>query len=356
MTSSSNHEPLCVAGDGILLVHGPEAFDHGDAATLIRLLHPARVIVAGVMGRTAAEEQGIDFECPGQSPSRILTELEDEKKVYLLNHGKTPESGRIFGEIVAGRIEHFHGFVQIEASSRTVFGWNGCDRQFAEALATILGYRLEIAQTQEEPASGRRMIRGCIPGEAVFVNGIVIGYATADIVMLEEKDGGIQIISGLHEKPHGLEKLARRGHVDLQTAWCKSGPIRNKNAEFAGQRKEFGRILVIDHAGHELYRYSSDDLCGILTIGDDTTAVCGHICAHIGIPIFGIIDGDGDGIVEPAYAKGSVIVEVIEGKDDDLGIWLALQVDNGRYCWDEWVAWALHRLEGKVRVIIDLNR
>jgi hypothetical protein len=357
MTTTGNYELLLsIAGEGIMLVHGPEAFDHGDAATLIDALHPARVIVAGVMGRTAAEERGIPFECPGEPPSRILGNLGQENRVFLLNHGKTPESGRIFGEIVAGRIEPTRGLVQVEASSRIVFAWNGCDRQFAEALASILGYGFETVRTHVSIATKRRMIRGCIPGEAVFINGVVIGYAIGDRVVLEEKEGKLEVISGLDVKPHGLEKLAGKGTLDLGTAWCKSGSIRRKNAEIGEQRKNVGRILVIDHAGHELYQYSSEDLCGILAIGDDTTAVCGHICAHLGIPVFGIVDGDSDGIVEPAYAKGSVIVEVIDGRDDDVGVWLALQISNEQYAWDEWVAWALNRLDGKVRVIIEANR
>ena len=55
-----------------------------------------------------------------------------------------------------------------------------------------------------------------------------------------------------------------------------------------------GRILVIDHCGHDLYRSITPGTCGVLAIGDDTTAVCGHICSHLGIPVFGVI-GRGPG-------------------------------------------------------------
>ena len=48
---------------------------------------------------------------------------------------------------------------------------------------------------------------GCIPGEAVYVNGIVIGRATEDVVVLRSREGMVEPCSGLEPKPHGLEKL-----------------------------------------------------------------------------------------------------------------------------------------------------
>jgi hypothetical protein len=91
----------------------------------------------------------------------------------------------------------------------------------------------------------------------------------------------------------------------------------------------------------------------VLSIGDDTTAVCGHICAHMGIPVFGVTDGDADGIVPAVYAPGSVVVEVLEGRDDDLGAELARDVGLHRRVWDEWVAETLACLDGRVRITVD---
>ena len=47
------------ATDPIMVVHGPEAFDAGDVGRLIALLSPRRVLVAGGLARTAAEESGL---------------------------------------------------------------------------------------------------------------------------------------------------------------------------------------------------------------------------------------------------------------------------------------------------------
>jgi hypothetical protein len=114
-----------------------------------------------------------------------------------------------------------------------------------------------------------------------------------------------------------------------------------------------GRVLVIDHCGHDLYRRLEGDVCGILSIGDDTTAVCGHICSHLGIPVFGIVDGDRDGIVEGAYPPRSVVVEVIDGRDDDIGEEIARTIDDRPRRWEAWVRETLRSLGGTARVVHD---
>ncbi|MEG3056315.1 MAG: DUF2117 domain-containing protein [Methanoculleus sp.] len=40
---------------------------------------------------------------------------------------------------------------------------------------------------------------------------MVVGTATAETVVLAGQDGAIRVISGLDVKPHGVEKLLRRG-------------------------------------------------------------------------------------------------------------------------------------------------
>ncbi|MDD3071722.1 MAG: DUF2117 domain-containing protein, partial [Methanoculleus horonobensis] len=115
-----------------MVVHGPEAFDAGDTGHLIALLAPRRVLVAGVMARTAAEESGLPVTCTDERPSVVLTALSG--RAFLVNRGKTPESGRIFGELVAGRLE---GLVHVECSSRTIYRWDGGDEGRAREIATL---------------------------------------------------------------------------------------------------------------------------------------------------------------------------------------------------------------------------
>jgi hypothetical protein len=332
----------------VMVVHGPEAFDAGDVERLIGLLSPRGVLVAGVMARTAAEESGLPVTCTDERPSVVLVALSG--RACLVNRGKTPESGRIFGEIVAGRLP---GLVHVETSSETVYCWNRGDRELAEEIVQRTGYTLVHTKSDGSRREGVREVRGCLPGEAVFVNGIVIGTATEETVVLSGEDGTFRAVSGLDEKPHGFEKLLRAGLPDLATAWCKSGPVRSTPPRQGGHAPRGGRVAVIDHCGHTLYHEIGDGVCGVLAVGDDTTAVCGHICSHAGIPVFGVVDGDADAIVEPGYAPGSVVVEVVDGRDDDLGRELAATRDLNPSSWEEWVEETLRVLAGRVQIVVD---
>ncbi|MFA7563180.1 MAG: DUF2117 domain-containing protein [Methanoculleus sp.] len=333
-----------------MVVHGPEAFDAGDVRRLIGLLSPRQVLVAGVMARTAAEESGLPVVCTGERPSVVLGAL--VAPACLVNRGKTPESGRIFGELVSARLS---GLIQIECSSDTVYCWNHGDAALAEDIARRTGYTLRCAESSGARRAGMREIRGCIRGEAVFVNGIVVGTATAETVVLAGGGGSLRAISGLEPKPHGFEKLLRTGAPDIGTAWCKSGMVRCTPPRQGRRTVRGGRVAVIDHCGHTLYDGIDEDVCGVLAVGDDTTAICGHICSHAGVPVFGVVDGDADGIVAPGFAPGSVVVEVLDGRDDDIGREVAEGRDLLADCWEEWVEETLRSLAGRVRIVLDLR-
>lgn len=342
--------------DTTMVVHGPEAFDRGDVAQLRAQIAPDRLIVAGVMGRTAAEESGIPFLHRPEPPSSILASLDEHERAFLVNRGKSADSGEIFGEIIAGRLHRFRGLVQVECSSGIVYRWNDGDAELAGLLADATGFSLVRRETVQAHPSRRRAIRGCSPGEAVFVNGVVIGEATAPTVIIESRSGELGAVSGLRIKEHGIEKLMRQGPFDAGSAWCKSGTIRRNAPLMRPRRTTTGRIRVVDHAGIDLYRNVHEGVCGVLSIGDDTTAVCGHICAHLGIPVFGVVDGDGDGIVDPAFPPGSVVVEVIAGRDDDVGAALAERLDDTPRHWESWVREQLNFLGNEVRIIVNTLR
>lgn len=110
---------------------------------------------------------------------------------------------------------------------------------------------------------------------------------------------------------------------------------------------------MIDHCGHEIYRLLHAGVCGVVSVGDDTTGVCGHITTHRGIPVFGIVDGDEDAIVQPSFAPGSVVVHVLEGRDDDLGREIAQYIDGNTVYWPSFVENLLAVLGSRVRVVHD---
>jgi len=339
-------------GSAVMIIHGPELFDGGEAAWLMHMLSPERVIVAGVMARTAAEESGLPVEFNARPPSRVIGTLEG--LVYLVTRGKTAKTGELFGNIVASRLMN-KGLVHIECTGKMVYCWDGGNKELAGSLSRLTGYPELSLQSTQDRHENYRKIQGCIPGEPVFVNGIIIGLATSDTVVLTSKGGRIVPRSGLEPKTHGLEKLALCHPVDLATAWCKSGPVRSASPLISGRAPGAGRVLVIDHCGHEIYARMPDDCCGVLAIGDDTTGVCGHILAHRGIPVMGIVDGDRDVIVPPAFAPGSVVAEVLGERDDDVGREIAKKVPEIQVIWDEWVNEILEYLGRRVHVVVDLR-
>jgi hypothetical protein len=335
----------------VMVVHGPEIFDTGEASWLIDRICPSRTIVAGVMARTAAEESCLNVEFQSEPPSSVIRKISDP--VFLANHGKTAESGRVFGDIVASRLPQ-SGLVQVECSNRTVYVWNSGDQALAATLSHLTGFELKSGVSTRCGDMRERMIRGCIPGEPVYVNGLIIGRAMADTVVLRDRDGGgIEPVSGLSPKIHGIEKLGWRGKIDLSTAWCKSGSIRSAPPKHNDQPVQRGNVVVIDHCGHEIYQRVLYDCCGVLAIGDDTTAVCGHICAHRGIPVLGIVDGDRDAIVTESFATGSVVVMAQGERDDDIGTEVASLARDIPVVWDEWVDLVLRILEHRVMVVVD---
>jgi len=339
-------------GSVVMVVHGPELFDQGDVAWLMDIIHPKRIVVAGVMARTAAEESGLTVEFHAHPPSRVILALGDP--VFLANRGKNEETGEIFGNIVASRMGD-RGLVHLECSGRIVYCWDSGDEELAGLLSRLTGFEKRSVKSSVHHHENLREIRGCIPGEAVYVNGFVIGRATADVVTIRSKGGIIEPASGLEPKPHGLEKLSLSRNIDISTAWCKSGPVRLSLPQTRGGGFPAGHVLVIDHCGHEIYRKMPPDCCGVLAIGDDTTGVCGHICAHRGIPVLGIVDGDRDVIVPSAFAPGSVVVEALYERDDDVGKEIGNYVPDTPVVWNAWLKEMLEYLDKRVRVVIDLR-
>lgn len=339
-------EPL--SNPCILVLHGPEVFDAGDVGYLIDRLCPVRVIVAGVMGRTAAEESGIACEFISVPPSLVLKELHG--CVILANHGKTPGSGRVFGEIVASRLLP-GGLIHLECSNNILYAWNRPVDSAVRDIAEKTGFFIVSDSVTEKGSKGERSIRGCIEGEPVYVDGIVIGHATGPEVILKAEDGAILPVSGIIPKVHGLEKIRGKYYQDLSRIWCKSGTIRRTGpAGSSFQRRRHGRVLFIDHCGHHLYTLLSPDVCGIISVGDDTTSVCGHICSHLGIPVFGIIDGDRDGIVEDRFPPGSVIAVAESERDDDIGAEVREILPAGPVEWTELVSHLISHLGSRVEV------
>lgn len=301
------------------------------------------------MARTAAKESGLPALFDGRRPSEILTEYPDNQAI-LIHRAKTEESAHRFGSLIHAHLKD-RGLILIEPGTCQILTWEPVDPLLCSWLSDITGYQVLSGNVHEEHPPDTRVIGGCLPGEPVFVNGIIIGYATNTEAVISLQDGTIRAVSGIELKEHGVEKLVRFGCPDLKTAWCKSGNIRISRPKKGERQLKMGRVVVIDHSAMACYGSFDPDTCGLVTIGDDTTSICGHIGCFRGMPILGITDGDIDGIVPEGYAPGSVVLQTTRERDDELGIEIAGNVPDHPVNWDEWVGKIVAELGDRVRVV-----
>lgn len=346
-----------------LVIHGPEVIDSGEAEIVLEKLSCIGEVEAqlgGAMGKTAVLDAGlenvINISRHLKPSACIESFFETSDLVCLLNRGKTPETGMIFGAKVASRLKdpEKKPLIQIESPGCTggkLIPLNKKAGSYIEKLSEAFGLPAEKLLSFHNPVSREnvsktgkariiREISGVFPGENILVNGLVIGKALSSEVRIISENGFITAIEGGEIKEHGLEKLhnyEKRDPVDLSGAWVKSGDIRRSNSllpdakkqnsssqksgpiSWGGGRVGAGKVVLIDHAAENSYELASGAELAV-TVGDDTTAIAGDILFRLGIPIIGITDGDCDNVTcETKIFPGSVVLRLIEGSDDIVG-------------------------------------
>lgn len=349
-----------------LVIHGPEVIDSGEVRIILEKLSSLGEVKAelgGAMGKAAIIDAGleeiIDTSRHLKPSTCIDFFFETSDLVCLLNRGKTFETGRVFGSKVASRLKEPEKkpLIQIESpgsSSGKLIPLNKKAATCIEKFSEILGISVEDPLPSYNPVSVKtcsitgktqtiRKISGVLPGENIFVNGIVIGKALSSEISIISEDGFITAIAGGKIKEHGLEKLHNyeiRDPVDLINAWIKSGDIRRNNISSPDTQKQIsavrkssamsrtwagkkrvvpGKVVLIDHDAENTFELAIGAELAI-TVGDDTTAIAGDILYRLGIPIIGITDGDCDNVTcEPETFPGSVILKLLPGNDDIVG-------------------------------------
>jgi len=347
-----------------VVIHGPDVIDSGEAKIVLeKLSHLGEVKaeLGGTMGRTAVLDAGlekiIDITRHLKPSVCIEASFETADLICLLNRGKTFETGKIFGSKVASRLKDCERkpVVQIESpgcSFGKIIPMNKKAENCIEKLSETLGIPAEEPLPFHNPVSIKncpktgksritREISGVLPGENIFVNGIVIGKALSSKIKIISENGFITAIEGGEIKEHGLEKLhnyEKREPVDLADAWIKSGDIRRITSLLPDARKQSacarksgcisragagkvvpGKVVLIDHIAERTFELAT---CAELavTIGDDTTDIAGDILLRLGIPILGITDGDCDEVAcQTEFYPGSVVLRLTAGNDDILG-------------------------------------
>ncbi|WP_239451021.1 DUF2117 family protein [Methanosarcina horonobensis] len=353
-----------------LVIHGPEVIDSGEAKIILEKLSclgEVKAELGGTMGKAAVIDAGlekiIDTSRHLKPSACIELFFETADLVCLLNKGKTFETGRIFGSKVASRLKEPEKkpLIQIESPGCS-FGKLIPLNKRADSCIEKLSKTLEIPAEKPLPFhdaisiqncsnTGKsrtiREIAGVLPGENIFVNGIVIGKALSSKIRIISENGFITSIEGGEIKEHGLEKLhnyEKRNPVDLAGAWIKSGDIRRSSSLFpdalkqnASSRKSdstflagAGKVVLIDHTAENTFELAAGAKLAV-TVGDDTTAIAGDILYRLGIPIIGITDGDCDNVTcEPKTFPGSVILRLVPGSDDIVGERVKQELLNGQ--------------------------
>lgn len=363
-----------------LVIHGPEVIDSGEAKRVLEKLSCMGTIEArlgGTMGKTAVLDAGLEnvIDISRRLKPRACIESffedsgpESSGLVCLLNRGKTVETGRVFGEMVAARLREpdMKPLIQIEspeAADGKLISLNKKAGEYLGELSKILGLPVEvplylqssISQSsifqnsifvEKCPTTGKtriiRKLSGVFPGENILVNGIVIGKARSSEISIVSENNFIVAIQGGEIKEHGLEKLhnyEKRDPVDLAKAWVKSGNLRRSDfilqqaqkynssairsvSPFrSGKGKGVlkGKVVLIDHAAEYTFELAAGAELAV-TVGDDTTAIAGGILWRLGIPIFGITDGDCDNLAcRTEIFPGSIVLRLAAGNDDILG-------------------------------------
>ena len=327
-----------------LVIHVPELIDSGKIADIVdalRAIGPLRVLAGGTMARVAALDKHLTFVDTYQNihTSDALNHVSDREVLVLANRGKTSETGRVFGQIVSSRVRR--SVIQVERPGLidgSVIIWRGADgdtsrdvqyvaRHLSDRLSLKLVKKhkreLSVEHTDEVVT---RHIYGARLGEPLLVQGMVVGTVVDEDVALIVERGRIVDIAGVAMKAHGLEKI---GNIDLSTAYVKTGHLRPSN-EVCVQRSmvparplQRGSVTFVNHRADETLESVNESTICAITVGDDTTSICGDILSRAGIPIIGITDGDGDGLYSGTYqVEASLTLRLCNASDDEIGFLL----------------------------------
>ncbi|WP_456374902.1 DUF2117 family protein [Methanocaldococcus sp.] len=338
-----------------VVVHGPEIVDRGYALKIINLLKKfgeVKAKLGGTMGRVAVidnELEDIIDISEKLMPSQSLKKLSDSDILILMNYGKSKITGHTFGKIVVERANIDKPIIQIERPGEkdgTIIIWNDNGSKIVKDIANYLSKELNlriercISKGLEIWENGKRVYRkvhGVDVGESILINGIVIGKANSNEVILVSENGKIVDIIGGELKKEGINKLK---NVDLKKAVIKTGILRRHPTKPKITNKDLneGYVIFVNHSGEDVLEMIKDkDVICAITIGDDTTTVCGDILSRFGIKILGITDGDKDEILKnPTILNGSVIFLIKNIRDDDAGRILKDNIDlNKKYSYGE---------------------
>jgi hypothetical protein len=319
-----------------VVLHGPEVIDTGLAKKVMDLLSDegeVEAVMSGYTGVVAIVDAGLEEVVDisrMRKPSMELSRLNATNDILLLvNCAKNRDSAVSFGRIVYSRCKDEVTKPLLQVDDGIVVDWNGRDRRMAVHLALEMG--LELLDVGADASSAEvhdqaRRVHGVIPGENVWIDGVVIGKATSSEVWLRKGPDGLLSADGIQLKETGVNRL---GRFDLQKAHVRSGLTRRTKAVARAICSKKEGVYLVDHSAEDAI-YRCRDASLVVTVGDDTSKIAGNLLYRFNVPIVAITDGDEDGIsLEELKTKGSVVIRVRAGTDDIVGREVRQEIFHG---------------------------
>jgi hypothetical protein len=337
-----------------VVLHGPEVVDIGLAQKVIELLEEkgqVTVVMSGYTGVAAVIDAGLEERVDisrMRKPSVELMNLSQSADFLLLvNCAKTRESAMRFGSIVFSKCGNKVDKPLVQVDAGILIDWKDDDGEIVRLLASKLGLE-PISPSTKFPAKeiedGWRSLGSVIPGENVWINGVVVGKATSESVRISKDERNRIIARGINLKETGVKRL---GDFDVQLAHVRSGLTRRTTAHPRAIDSVKKGTYLIDHAAEKaVYKCRSAAL--VVTIGDDTSKIAGALLYRFNVPVVSITDGDEDGIAtEKLMVKGSVTIRVQAGTDDIVGEEVKGALFNGKEC----ISGSLNALEAATLIM-----
>lgn len=304
-----------------LRFHMPAIFDSGWAPKILKVLKKygdVESVVTGPMGATASLDNDIEKEVVFVKEGWSHW-IKSTKYDVIVNatHSSLEKSLADCWHLHKGNIP----LVGVETHSKTVVPWDESVAFFAESLSKDLNFNLGKPKDfgkniWKEGDRTYRKILAVEPGDFVLIEGIVVGKAISENVVVVGDCGKIKNIMGVDIKKQGFEKVEKKNipveEMRINSVKMLRGLVLNRK-KLTPIKKN--RVAFINHAGYYIYNFIEDGAGAAVTVGDDTTLVTGDIMSRFSMPIIGLVDGDANCLLgNVVYAQNSVILYL---EDDD---------------------------------------
>ena len=198
-----------------IILHGPEVVDVGLAKKIIELLEEigqVTAVMSGYTGVAAVIDAGLEGKIDisrMRKPSVELVDLSQTADFLLLvNSAKTRDSAKRFGSIIFSRCGSKLNKPLIQVDDGILIDWKGDGGEIVRLLESkleLVNIPPSTSSPLKETKDGWRSLGGVIPGENVWINGVVIGKATSESIWISKDRQNRIIAYGIDLKETGVK-------------------------------------------------------------------------------------------------------------------------------------------------------